>query len=73
MSKKDFKPEDFAKSHPGGTLGKRLLLSANDVMVSGDEMPIIKNDEISKDVIKTISEKGMGVTFVKTKTIRLLV
>ena len=65
MNKKNFKPEDFAKSHPGGTLGKRLLLSAKDVMVSGDEMPIINQDELSKDVIKIISEKGMGVTFVK--------
>ena len=67
MNKKDFKPEDFAKSHPGGTLGKRLLLSAKDVMISGDEMPIINYDELSKDVIKIISEKGMGVTFVKDK------
>ncbi len=65
MNKKDFKPEDFAKSHPGGTLGKRLLLSAKDVMVSGDEIPIINHDVLSKDVIKIISEKGMGVTFVK--------
>jgi len=65
MNKKDFKPEDFAKSHPGGTLGKKLLLSASDVMVSGDEIPIINYDELSKDVIKIISEKGMGVTFVK--------
>ena len=65
MNKKDFKPEDFAKSHPGGTLGKRLLLSAKDVMVSGDELPIINYDALSKDVIKIISEKGMGVTFVK--------
>ena len=65
MNKKDFKPEDFAKSHPGGTLGKRLLLSAKDVMVSGKDIPIINHDELSKDVIKTISEKGMGVTFVK--------
>ena len=65
MNKKDFKPEDFAKSHPGGTLGKRLLLSAQDVMMSGDEIPIIDYDELSKDVIKIISEKGMGVTFVK--------
>ena len=65
MNKKDFKPEDFAKSHPGGTLGKRLLLSAKDVMVSGDEIPIINHDELSKDVIKIISEKGIGVTFVK--------
>ena len=66
MRKKDFKPEDFAKSHPGGTLGKRLLLSAEDVMISGDDIPIVKYDELSKDVIKIISEKGMGVTFVES-------
>jgi len=65
MNKKDFKPEDFAQSHPGGTLGKRLLLSARDVMVSGDDIPIINHYELSKDVIKIISEKGIGVTFVK--------
>ena len=65
MNKKDFKPEDFAQSHPGGTLGKRLLLSARDVMVSGDDIPIINNNDLSKDVIKIISEKGIGVTFVK--------
>jgi len=67
MNKKDFKPEDFAKSHPGGTLGKRLLLSAMDVMASGEEIPIINHNELSKDVIKTISEKGMGVAFVMNK------
>ena len=65
MNKKDFKPEDFAQSHPGGTLGKRLLLSAGDVMLSGDDIPIINHNELSKDVIKIISEKGIGVTFVK--------
>ncbi len=65
MNKKNFKPEDFAQSHPGGTLGKRLLLSARDVMVSGDDIPIINYNELSKDVIKIISEKGIGVTFVK--------
>tara|TARA_B100001248_G_scaffold179987_1_gene136886 strand:- start:1014 stop:1982 length:969 start_codon:yes stop_codon:yes gene_type:complete len=72
MNKKNFKPEDFAKSHPGGTLGKRLLLIAKDVMVSGDEMPIIDHDELSKDVIKIISEKGMGVTFVKNKNSKVI-
>jgi len=67
MNKKDFKPEDFAKSHPGGALGRRLLLSANDVMVSGDEIPLIDQNALSKDVIKNISEKGMGITFVTSK------
>ena len=66
MNKKDFQPEDFAKSHPGGTLGKRLLLSAKDVMISEDDLPIISKDALSKDVIKTISEKGIGVTFVSS-------
>ena len=51
LEAKNFGSEDFAKSHPGGTLGKRLLLSAKDVMVSGDEMPIFNHDELSKDVI----------------------
>ena len=72
MNKKDFKPEDFAKSHPGGTLGKRLLLTANDVMASGSDIPIINRNELSKDVIKTISEKGMGVTFVEDESNKII-
>ena len=72
MNKKDFKPEDFAKSHPGGALGKRLLLSACDVMASGEDIPITKNNELSKDVIKTISEKGMGVTFVVSENNKIV-
>ena len=72
MNKKDFRPEDFAKSHPGGTLGKRLLLSAKDVMASGIDIPIVNDDELSKDVIKTISEKGMGVTFVADKNRKII-
>ena len=72
MNKKDFKPEDFAMSHPGGTLGKRLLLSARDVMVSGDEMPIVNYDELSKNVLKIISEKGIGVTFVKDQNNKIV-
>ena len=72
MNKKDFKPEDFAKSHPGGTLGKRLLLTANDVMASGSDIPIINRNELSKDVIKIISEKGMGVTFVEDENNKII-
>ena len=39
MKKRDFQPEDFARSHPGGTLGKRLILTAKDVMIEGDDLP----------------------------------
>ena len=41
-------------------------------MVSGDEMPIINHDELSKDVIKTISEKGIGVAFVKDQDEKII-
>ena len=72
MNKKDFKPEDFAKSHPGGTLGRRLLLSAKDVMLSGDDLPIVSYKDLSKDVIKTISEKGMGISFVLSEKQKII-
>ena len=72
MNKKDFKPEDFAKSHPGGTLGKRLLLTARDVMARGDDIPTVNQDILSKDVIKIISEKGMGVTFVISASMEVI-
>jgi arabinose-5-phosphate isomerase len=41
-------------------------------MVSGDEMPIINHDELSKDVIKIISEKGIGVTFVQDQNNKII-
>ena len=41
-------------------------------MVSGDEMPITNHDELSKDVIKTISEKGIGVAFVKDRDNKII-
>ena len=47
-------------------MGKRLLLTAQDIMISEDELPIISKDALSKDVIKTISENGIGVTFVSS-------
>tara|TARA_Y200000002_G_scaffold40679_1_gene29593 strand:- start:7699 stop:8667 length:969 start_codon:yes stop_codon:yes gene_type:complete len=72
MNKKDFKPEDFAKSHPGGTLGRKLLLSAKDVMLSGDDLPIVSYKDLSKDVIKTISEKGMGISFVLSEKQKII-
>lgn len=72
MNKRDFKPEDFAKSHPGGTLGRRLLLSAKDVMLSGDDLPIVNYNDLSKDVIKTISEKGMGISFVSSEKQKII-
>ena len=72
MKKRDFQPEDFARSHPGGTLGKRLILTAKDVMIEGDDLPKNIASDLSKDVIKEISQKGLGVTLVEDKSSKLL-
>ena len=72
MKKRDFQPEDFARSHPGGTLGKRLILTAKDVMIEGDDLPKNIASDLSKDVIKEISQKGIGVTLVEDKSSKLL-
>ena len=72
MKKRDFQPEDFARSHPGGTLGKRLILTAKDVMIDGDDLPKNIATDLSKDVIKEISQKGLGVTLVEDKLSKIL-
>ena len=72
MKKRDFQPEDFARSHPGGTLGKRLILTAKDVMIEGDDLPKNIASDLSKDVIKEISQKGLGVTLVEDKSSKIL-
>lgn len=57
---RNFKPENFALYHPGGSLGRRLLLKVRDVMHGGTELPIgSKNEEIDSILIK-LSEKKMG-------------
>ena len=68
MKKRNFQPEDFARSHPGGTLGKRLILTAKDVMISGDELPKNLYSDVAKDVIREISQKGIGVTLIENES-----
>ena len=64
LDKKGFSKEDFAIFHPGGSLGKSLLLTVNDLMHKGETIPIVKEDTPLKDVIYEISSKKMGVTAV---------
>ncbi|MCI5865025.1 KpsF/GutQ family sugar-phosphate isomerase [Cloacibacillus porcorum] len=54
--------EDFALFHPGGSLGKRLLLRVSDLMGSGDRMPITKQDARVRDALFDITSKGYGAT-----------
>ena len=64
LEKKGFSEEDFAKSHPGGTLGKKLLLSVKDIMHIGDEIPYVReSDKLSIGLIE-MSQKALGMTAV---------
>lgn len=63
MEMRDFKSEDFAKYHPGGALGKKLLLRVGD-MLDGTHMPQVSPDSSIKQAIVEISEKRLGVTAV---------
>ncbi|MFC5549828.1 KpsF/GutQ family sugar-phosphate isomerase [Massilia aerilata] len=57
-----FKSEDFALSHPGGALGRKLLTHVRDVMRSGDAIPKVQPDAPLTDALLEISQKGMGMT-----------
>jgi arabinose-5-phosphate isomerase len=62
MEKKGFQEEDFALLHPGGTLGKRLLLKVEDLMHVGKAFPMVSEKTLMKDVIFEITSKRLGVT-----------
>jgi arabinose-5-phosphate isomerase len=64
MIKKGFDEKDFALLHPGGTLGKRLLLKVEDLMHVGKAFPTVTEKTLMKDVIFEITSKRLGVTAV---------
>jgi len=57
-----FNKEDFAELHPGGILGKRLLLTIDHLTHKGDDIPFISSSSSIKDALFNISEKGLGLT-----------
>jgi len=64
LEARHFSAEDFARSHPGGALGRRLLTYVRDVMRHGDALPLVKEDTPMHDALKEMSAKGMGMTIV---------
>jgi arabinose-5-phosphate isomerase len=70
LVEKGFKPEDFANLHPGGKLGKRLM-RAEQLMASGDALPVVQLHTSMKDVIYEMSRKKLGMTAVVEKDGRL--
>jgi arabinose-5-phosphate isomerase len=62
LDAKGFGKEDFARSHPGGSLGRRLLTHVRDIMHSGKKIPAVTQDATLSDAILEISRKGLGMT-----------
>ncbi|MEO8039286.1 MAG: KpsF/GutQ family sugar-phosphate isomerase [Betaproteobacteria bacterium] len=64
LEARGFSPEDFARSHPGGSLGRKLLTHVRDVMRTGDDVPFVPDSMSLADALLVISGKGLGMTAV---------
>jgi len=62
LEEKGFKENDFAARHPGGTLGRRLLLRVEDLMFRGEQLPLVRQETLVKDALFEITSKRLGVT-----------
>jgi arabinose-5-phosphate isomerase len=72
LDAKGFGEEDFARSHPGGSLGRRLLTHVRDIMRSGERVPAVGRDALLADAVLEISRKGLGMTAVIDDTQHVL-
>jgi arabinose-5-phosphate isomerase len=64
LDARGFRPEDFARSHPGGALGRKLLTHVTDVMRSGDAVPQVRPQASFSDLMREMSAKGLGAAAV---------
>ncbi|WP_428608110.1 KpsF/GutQ family sugar-phosphate isomerase [Sedimenticola sp.] len=64
LEARGFTEQDFARSHPGGSLGRRLLLLVSDVMVTGEQIPQVSDKANLRDALLEMTKKGLGMTAV---------
>ncbi|HEY9032960.1 MAG TPA: KpsF/GutQ family sugar-phosphate isomerase [Pseudomonadales bacterium] len=62
LEARGFTAEDFAFSHPGGALGRRLLLKVGDIMSGNGDIPVVHDNALVKDALFEMSAKGLGMT-----------
>ncbi len=62
LESRGFTEMDFARSHPGGSLGRRLLLHIDDVMQRGDRIPVVSETANLSDALMEMTDKGLGMT-----------
>ena len=72
LDARGFRPEDFARSHPGGSLGRKLLMHVHDLMRSGDALPAVAPDARFTDLLREMSGKGLGFAAVVDAEQRVL-
>lgn len=72
LKKRGFTAEDFARSHPSGSLGKRLLLRVSDVMHTGDRIPAVGAAVSLRDALLEMTNKGLGMTAIVDDEQRIL-
>ena len=64
LKSRGFTEHDFARSHPGGALGRRLLIYVTDIMHKGDAIPVVREQDSLRDALLEMSSKGLGMTAV---------
>lgn len=72
LETRGFTEEDFALSHPGGSLGRRLLLHVSDIMHTGDEIPKVDSSASLKDALLEMTNKNLGMTAIIDKDNKVL-
>ncbi len=72
LNSRGFTRDDFARSHPAGRLGRRLLVYVGDVMRTGDAVPTVRHDALLRDALLEMTGKGMGMTGVTDRDGKLL-
>ena len=72
LEARGFTEDDFARSHPGGSLGRRLLLYVEDVMHTGKQLPLVTPDTLLREGLLEMSRKGLGMTTVVDEQNHLL-
>ncbi len=72
LQARGFTSEDFALSHPGGALGRKLLLRIRDIMAKNDEVPTVQQESTIFEALMEISQKGLGLTAIVNENKELL-
>ncbi|MBC8210931.1 MAG: KpsF/GutQ family sugar-phosphate isomerase [Gammaproteobacteria bacterium] len=72
LEARGFTEEDFARSHPGGSLGRRLLLRVRDIMHTGERIPVVGRDASLKQALLEMTKKGLGMTAIADESNKLL-